>query len=121
MLNPLFKSITLTTTLLALLWTPVSYGADSINHASQSVKHSALGAKHLASGTVKVAASVVALPLLSTGGISLKAGESLIKFAIPNKEADDAYDDNTPLPIADEVVIAGPSPKNLLASQDDQQ
>lgn len=126
----MLKSLTLTATFFTALFTTfftsVSYGADSVNHASQSVKHSAIGAKHLASGTVKVAASVVALPLLSAGASvdisatpSLKAGEALITFAL--SDADVKADDNQPLPIADEVIIAGPSPKMLLTSKENKQ
>lgn len=98
---------------------PAAHAADSVKHSSQGSSHSLLGATHLASGAVKLAAGAVALPLLSVGAspaASIKAGESLIDIAIGNGDGNGNGDDQ-PLPIGDEVIVAGPSPKAMLTTQ----
>ena len=100
------------TALLAILMAPGSHAADSAQHTSQGSKHSVVSAAHLASGAVKIAAGSVAIPLVSvgvTGTVSLQTGEALINFATGK--------DDQPLPIADDVIVAGPSPKTVLASE----
>jgi hypothetical protein len=110
-----FKQIKIALILTLATSSPAVFAADSTNHASKGVGHSATGGSELLKGSVKVAASVVAVPLISVGtagGVSMEAGSSLSEFALGIGE---------PLPIADEVIVAGPPPKAALAQKEKKQ
>lgn len=85
--------------------------ADSLKHASNASKHSAKAVAELAKSGVKVSAAVVSVPLIVVGSVgvaSAAAGSSAINYAIGQ---------DGELPIGDEVVVAGPSPKQAIKEE----
>ncbi len=84
------------------------YAGGSPQHFSDSLDHSAQSLGHLTVAGLKLVSGAVAVPLMMTGEIgkaSGEIGESLWEEA------------NTPLPITEEVVTAGPTPADAMVKQ----
>jgi hypothetical protein len=92
--------------MLALAAMSPSSFAASDNDGSKSVKHSVGVAGSVSQATVSVVAASVVVPVFIVG--------TAVQGSI-NAHANDRFD--KPLPIADETVIAGPSPKDAVADK----
>lgn len=76
------------------------------NNASQAVKHSGLAVGHTAVAGTKVVSAVVATPMIVVGEVGKaagKAGDHMMDYA----------QEDTPLEVSDEVIIADPAPRDL--------
>ncbi len=76
--------------------------SDSLNHSAQALAHSTVAGLKLISGAV-------AIPLMMSGEIGKASGE--IGEALWEEA-------NTPLPIAEEVITAGPTPAEAMAEEE---
>lgn len=86
------------------LSTPVFAGG-SAQHFSDALNHSAQAMAHSTAAGIKVVSGVVALPLMMGGEIGKVSGD------IGEALWDEA---NTPLPIGEDIVTAGPAPAEAM-------
>ena len=103
------RNITSTAILLSLSM-PVFAGG-SVQHSADSLDHSAQALAHLSAAGIKLVSGTVAIPLLMSGEIGKASGE--IGEALW-KEA------NTPLPITQELITAGPTPAEAMANEENE-
>lgn len=99
--------ITVSSLLLLGLSLP-AFASGSTQHAAASVEHSVQAVAHSTAAGVKLVSGAVAVPLMLSGEIGKAAGE--IGEALWEEA-------NTPLPIADEVITAGPSPAEAMEKE----
>lgn len=103
-------------TTLILLVSTNAFAAGSFEHSNQASKNSVQAVGHSSVAGGKVLSGVVAIPLTIAGDIgemSGEAGDVLMEQA--NKPIGE------PLEITDEVITAGPSPKEVVHSQENLQ
>ncbi|MCF2858315.1 hypothetical protein L1286_12580 [Pseudoalteromonas sp. SMS1] len=107
-------TFTISMTLFAMQVAPQSIASDNASnashHASQGSKYSALTIGDSAVAGAQVSTAVVAVPLVISGGLTMSAGSASVSAA--ESIMDSAS--NQPLPICEEVVIAGPPPSASL-------
>lgn len=84
-----------------LLTTQPAFALDSVGHSVQGSKQGSQAVGHSAAGAAKLTSGIVAVPLMAVGEVGKAAGAS-------GKEMWDEA--NSPLPISDETVTAGPPP-----------
>ncbi|KZN37972.1 hypothetical protein N480_14610 [Pseudoalteromonas luteoviolacea S2607] len=107
-------TLLVSTTLLAMQMAPQTLASDNASnashHASQGSKYSALTIGDSAVAGAQVSTAVVAIPLAISGGLAMSAGSASVSVAESMMDASS----NKPLPICEEVVIAGPPPSESL-------
>lgn len=85
---------------------------DSMGHSAQGSKHASQAVGHSAAGASKLTSGIVAVPLMAVGEVGKGLG------SVGDSMWDEA---NTPLPISEEAVTAGPPPsvpdKSMKANQ----
>ncbi len=100
--------------LVAPAWTTSAYAGGAAENFSSVVGHSGMAVGHSVVGSVSAVASIAALPLAvvgSVGTVSTQASNEL--WEIGNAPIGD------PLPIAEETITVGPSPRKALIEQGD--
>ncbi|GJL80090.1 MAG: hypothetical protein NPINA01_30790 [Nitrospinaceae bacterium] len=84
-----------------LLTTQSAFAGHSLEHSVQGSKHASQAVAHSVVGAAKLSSGIVAVPLMAVGEVGKAAGSV----------GDEMWDAaNTPLPISDETVTAGPPP-----------
>lgn len=78
-----------------------AFAGESLGHSVQGSKHASQAVGHSAVGASKLTSGIVAVPLMAVGEVGKAVGSA-------GEEMWDAA--NTPLPISDETVTAGPPP-----------
>ncbi|KZN41583.1 hypothetical protein [Pseudoalteromonas luteoviolacea] len=108
------QTLVASTTLIAMQMTPQSFASDNASnashHTSQGSKYSALTIGDSAVASAQVSTAVVAIPLVITGGLAMSTGSASVSAAESMMDAAS----NKPLPICEEVVVAGPPPSESL-------
>ena len=99
-----------TVALLSGVFTPV-YAGGSVQHIGDSLNHSAQAIAHSTAAGIKLVSGSIAIPLIIGGEIGKASGEA---GAALWEEA------NTPFPITEEVITAGPSPAEAMAAEEDE-
>jgi hypothetical protein len=89
---------------------PVLAGG-SAQHLSDSLNHSLQALAHSTAAGFKLVSGVVAIPLMVSGEIGKASGE--IGEALWEEA-------NTPLPITEEVITAGPTPAEAMSKEENQ-
>ena len=84
--------------------------AGSLQHLGNSIDHSAQAIAHGSIAGVKLVSAAIAIPLLAAGEIGKVSGD------IGEELWDEA---NSTLPIADEIMTAGPSPAKAMKKEDE--
>ncbi|MBQ4811393.1 hypothetical protein A7985_11065 [Pseudoalteromonas luteoviolacea] len=107
-------TLVVSTTIMAIQMAPQSFASDNASnasyHASQGSKYSALTIGDSAVAGAHVSTAVIAIPLAISGGLAMSAGSASVSIAESMMNATS----NKPLPICEEVVIAGPPPSESL-------
>jgi len=85
-------------------------GNGSGGHSGQALMHTSQAAGHATASGAAVVSGVVAIPLAGVAAIGVVAGEAGSALAAS------ADGKPQPLPVADEVITAGPSPEQMLAT-----
>ena len=89
---------------------PASAGG-SLQHFGQSLEHSAQAVANGTVGSLKVISAAASLPLMAAGEVGKVSGEL----------GEELWEEaNTPLPISDEVVTAGPRPEQAMQEPEKQ-
>lgn len=83
----------------------------SAQHFSDALDHSAQALAHSTAGGFKLVSGVVAIPLMISGEIGKTSGE--IGEALWDES-------NTPLPITEEVITAGPTPAEAMSEEENE-
>ncbi|KZN53791.1 hypothetical protein N474_19665 [Pseudoalteromonas luteoviolacea CPMOR-2] len=108
------RTLTVSIALITLQFSPLSFASENASnasyHASQGSKYSLLTIGDSAVASAKVSTAIVAAPLAISGGLALSAGSASVAAA----ESMMKSTSNKPLPICEEVVIAGPPPSASL-------
>ncbi|KZN59813.1 hypothetical protein N473_02555 [Pseudoalteromonas luteoviolacea CPMOR-1] len=98
----------------ALFITLPSFASDNASnasaHSSHAIKYSALAATDSLATSATISTAVVAVPAVISGAVLLSGGAASIAIAGKAFESKKAQ----PLPISDDVIIAGPPPSNTL-------
>ncbi|AOT11160.1 hypothetical protein [Pseudoalteromonas luteoviolacea] len=98
----------------ALFLTQPSLASDNASnastHGSHAIKYSALAATDSLATTAAISTAIVAVPVMISGAVLLSGGAASVAIA------DNAFKSKKaqPLPISDDVIIAGPPPSNTL-------
>ncbi|WP_199611093.1 hypothetical protein [Flocculibacter collagenilyticus] len=111
MMKTLINTVSATALLLTSSVTMAndSNASRASTHGSQAVKYSALAVGDSASTGARVSKAVVAAPLMVVGFGSLAAGSASVQAAESLSRSK-----VKPLEISDDVVIAGPAPKEAV-------
>ena len=110
MKNTIIKTVGFTAILLA---SNTAFAAGSLQHLSEASVNSAQAIGHSSVAGVKIISGIAAIPLTVAGEIGHVSGEAgEILWDEANKPIGE------PLEITDEVITAGPSPKDVIQSQD---
>ncbi|MCG7550222.1 hypothetical protein [Pseudoalteromonas sp. Of7M-16] len=118
MLGQKFKTVSITAAILAsFIFTPVSVASDNASnashHTSQASKYSVLTVGDSLVTGAAVSTAVVAVPMIITGTVMLSGGMAsagIASAALDSKSS-------KPLPISDDVIIAGPPPSAKLEGE----
>ena len=85
------------------------YAGGSAQHFSDSLDHSAQALGHVTVAGLKLVSGAVAIPLMMSGEIGKASGD--IGEALWEEA-------NTPLPIAEEIITAGPTPAQAMSKEE---
>ncbi|MDK1288462.1 hypothetical protein [Pseudoalteromonas umbrosa] len=98
----------------ALFITLPSFASDNASnastHSSHAIKYSALAATDSLATGAAISTAVVAVPVVISGAVLLSGGVASMAIVDKTLESQKAQ----PLPISDDVIIAGPPPSNTL-------
>ncbi|MDK2596250.1 hypothetical protein [Pseudoalteromonas obscura] len=118
MLGQTIKTALITGAALAsLVFTPASIASDNASnashHTSQASKYSALTMGDSVVAGAAISTAVVAVPMVITGTVVLSGG--MASIGVANAALDSKS--SKPLPISDDVIIAGPPPSAKLEGE----
>lgn len=95
-------------TIFVAFFSGPAFGGGASEHVSAAVTHSGNAVAHTSVAAVKLVSGAVAAPLMVSGEVgkaSGRMGEALWEEA------------NTPLPVTDEVITAGPPPARAMGRE----
>ncbi|MBU3001840.1 hypothetical protein [Paraglaciecola arctica] len=91
-----------------------AHAEGSSHHSGQASKHSVLAVGHGALSTAKVASAVVAVPLVVTGSLALKAGAASVQTGAIFADSANTHTRHRSLVITETTITADPAPDQVI-------